>query len=396
MSLVVTSEDIDRFYNSNKILIDELLKKFENIYILNLYNLQIFTKKNSIKLSRNFPKNIKVINFKKSNELKEFCSQFKVVSISFISKNLIDFRIQYLLKKNKIKLIMVMFYSQIGNTMTIDVKLSKALIAKKHYFNKGFYTLFRILTVINIFPKIDLLFESNLEIINFIKNSRSNKIEKYFPFLKLSYFRQVIPINSIYFDNINILMKNKNPENKNIIYVDTHFDHPDRTSREGEVNKINQEIFYKNLKIFLEKISKIYSKPAIIAKHPANNSNNEFYKSFEISKIPTNEAIYDSEIVIFTVSSAVLSAVLLKKKIINIRSTLLGDYLQNINRQYVNSLGLVSFDIDKEVSLEKNLLDNKLVKSILKYDDYINKKLILDYDQSPSKKISKIIYEKYF
>ena len=56
----------------------------------------------------------------------------------------------------------------------------------------------------------------------------------------------------------------------------------------------------------------------------------------------------------------------------------------------------MSFDIDKEVSLEKNLLDNKLVKSILKYDDYINKKLILDYDQSPSKKISKIIYEKYF
>ena len=182
MSLVVTSEDIDRFYNSNKILIDELLKKFENIYILNLYNLQIFTKKNSIKLSRNFPKNIKVINFKKSNELKEFCSQFKVVSISFISKNLIDFRIQYLLKKNKIKLIMVMFYSQIGNTMTIDVKLSKALIAKKHYFNKGFYTLFRILTVINIFPKIDLLFESNLEIINFIKILEVIKLKNIFHF----------------------------------------------------------------------------------------------------------------------------------------------------------------------------------------------------------------------
>ena len=60
MSLVVTSEDIDRFYNSNKILIDELLKKFENIYILNLYNLQILTKKNSIKLSRNLQKNIKI------------------------------------------------------------------------------------------------------------------------------------------------------------------------------------------------------------------------------------------------------------------------------------------------------------------------------------------------
>ena len=396
MSLIIADDSIDKFYFSNKILIDQLLKKFTNIHLLNLYNFKIFTKKETIKLDINLPKEIKVINFEKSDEFKKFCSKYKIVSISFISKDLTDFKIQYLLKKNKIKMIMIMYFSQIGNKMTVDVSLSRAIIARKHYFNKGFYHLFRLLTVLNIFPKIDLLFESNLEIVNFIKNSRSNKIEKYLPFLKISYFREVLPINSIYFDNVNILKQKKTPENNNIIYVDTHFDHPDRTTREGKVNPANQEIFYKNLKIFLEKVSNVYEKPVIIAKHPANKLNNKFYESFEVSKIPTNEAIYDSELVIFTVSSAILSAVLLKKKIINIKSMLLGRYLLNMNRQYIESLGLVSFDIDNDIFLEKKSLDLELKNSIKNYDNYINNKLTLDGNNSPTKKITDVIYDRFF
>tara|TARA_B100000315_G_C14521125_1_gene561584 strand:- start:141 stop:1331 length:1191 start_codon:yes stop_codon:yes gene_type:complete len=396
MSLITANENVDKFYLSNKILIDQLLKKFTNIYILNLYNLKIFTKKESIKCNTNLPKEIKIINFKNSDELKKFSTQYKIISISFIGKNLTDFKIQYFLKKINIKLIMIMYFSQIGNKMTIDVSIKNAVVARKHYFNKGFYHLFRILTILNIFPKIDLLFESNLEIINFIKNSRSKKIEKYLPFLKISYFKEVLPVNSIYFDSINILKQKKMPENKHIVYIDTHFDHADRTSREGEVNQINQEIFYNYLKIFLQKISKIYQKPIIIAKHPANKSNNKFYDFFEISKIPTNEAIFDSELTVFTVSSAILNAVFLKKKIINISSMLLGGYLQNMNRQYVKSLGLVSFDIDKDISLEKKLLDSELKKSVENYDQYINNKLILDGNNSPSKKISDIINERFF
>ena len=396
MSLIAADENVNKFYLSNKILIDQLLKKFTNIYILNLYNLKIFTKKESIKCNTNLPKEIKIINFKNSDELKKFSTQYKIISISFIGKNLTDFKIQYFLKKINIKLIMIMYFSQIGNKMTIDVSIKNAVVARKHYFNKGFYHLFRILTILNIFPKIDLLFESNLEIINFIKNSRSKKIEKYLPFLKISYFKEVLPVNSIYFDSINILKQKKMPENKHIVYIDTHFDHADRTSREGEVNQINQEIFYNYLKIFLQKISKIYQKPIIIAKHPANKSNNKFYDFFEISKIPTNEAIFDSELTVFTVSSAILNAVFLKKKIINISSMLLGGYLQNMNRQYVKSLGLVSFDIDKDISLEKKLLDSELKKSVENYDQYINNKLILDGNNSPSKKISDIINERFF
>lgn len=59
-------------------------------------------------------------------------------------------------------------------------------------------------------------------------------------------------------------------------------------------------------------------------------------------------------------------------------------------------MGLVSFDIDKDISLEKKLLDSELKKSVENYDQYINNKLILDGNSSPSKKISDIINERFF
>jgi hypothetical protein len=183
---------------------------------------------------------------------------------------------------------------------------------------------------------------------------------------------------------------------KKIIYVDTHFDHPDRLTREGKMDTNKQNQFYENLSIFLKKISHTYDMPVKIAKHPGNQSNHNFYKSFEITKNDTDQEIYESDIIIYTLSSAVLNAVMLKKKIINIQSKLLGDYLGNINRQYSESLGLVSFDIDKVCNLDKSKLDLDLEKSKLNYNNYINFKLNPDGANLSCKKISEILISKFF
>ena len=396
ISLIIAQENIENIYISNKILIEQLLKQFAEIYILNLYNLKIFTKKNIVITPKNLPSEIKIIHFKDSNEFKKFNIYHEIISILFIGKNPKYFKIHYLLKKFNIKLIMIMNLSQIGNKLSADIKLKYLLKAHQNYFDKGFYHLFRIFTVLNIFPKIDLLFESNSEVINYIKNSRSNKIEKLLPFLKIGYFREVIPVNSIYFDYMNILKKNKISKNNYITYIDTHFNHPDRTSREGKIKQLDQDNFYNKLKIFLKNISSIYKKNIIIAKHPNNNSSHNFYQSFEISKIPTNEIIVESEIAIFTVSSAILNGVILKKKIININSSLLGDYMQNIAKQYVKYLGLVSYNIDKDILLKKEILEINLNKSIKNYDEYIEKKLIIDGNNMSSKKITETIHKNFF
>ena len=395
ISLVTAQENIENVYISNKILIDQLLKKFREIHILNFYNLKIFTQKKKVILPINLPEGIKIIDFKDSYEFKIFNNYHEIISILFLGKDPGYFKIHYLLKKYKIKLIMIMNLSQIGNKLSSDIKFKYLFKAYKNYYYKGFYYLFRMLTILNIFPKIDLLFESNSEIINYIKNSRGNKIEKLLPFLRITYYREVIPVNSIYFDSTNILKK-KNLKASYITYVDTHFDHPDRTSREGKIKEISQNNFYSNLQSFLKNISSIYEKKIIITKHPNNKSTHDFYNSFEISRIPTNETIFESEIVIFSVSSAILYAVILKKKIININSELLGDYMQNISKQYVRSLGLISFNIDSDVVLNKEILEMNLCKSIKNYDDYINKKLMLDGNNESVKKITETIYKKFF
>lgn len=75
---------------------------------------------------------------------------------------------------------------------------------------------------------------------------------------------------------------------------------------------------------------------------------------------------------------------------------MLGKYLQNIIRQYVKSLSLVSFNIDEDIFLDEKALELKLKDSIKNYDEYINNKLILDGNNSPSKKITDIINERFF
>tara|TARA_Y100001970_G_scaffold220381_1_gene270643 strand:- start:4480 stop:5706 length:1227 start_codon:yes stop_codon:yes gene_type:complete len=393
---IVAEESTEKIYKHNSLLIEELSKKFDFIYILNLFNLKLFSKKKKFEHKEKINEKLYILNFFNNNEFKKFASQKKIVAIFIMGKDPSYFNIHYQINKFNIKLVMIMNQSQIGNKMTADINFKYLFSAYKNYFIKGFYSFFRLMTLLNIFPKITLLFESNLEIKKFIENSRSKKIEKYLPFLKLSYFNEVITVNSIYFDKMNFFLKNKAENKKHIIYVDTHFDHPDRLSREGKVDSNKQNIFYKNLGIFLKKISDIYNMPVKISKHPNNQSNHDFYKFFEISKIGTDQEIFDSDIVIYTLSSAVLNAVMLRKKIINVRSELLGDYLGNINRQYVESLGLVSFDIDKKYDLNKYELDLELNKSKLNYDNYINFKLMADGNNSSCKKISEVISSKFF
>lgn len=391
---IVAEKNVDKIYKFNKILLSQLSKKFENIYFLNLFNLKLFTKKNFFSDYQIDDKTF-VLNFDDAKKFKEFILDKKIIAIVSLGKDPSFFFIHYLINRKNIKLIMIMDLSQIGNKMTIDFNFKFLFSAYKHYFTKGFYYLFRFLTLIHVFPKIYLLFESNLEVKSYIENSRSRKLEKIFPF-NISYYKKIEIVNSRYFDSINLISNKTKEENKSIIYIDTHFDHLDRIFREGKIDKNKQNFFYDNLKDFLLKISELYEMPVKICKHPKNKSNHSFYKTFEISKNSTDKEIYGSKIAIFTLSSAILNAVLLKKSIINLRSRHLGEYMSNIGRQYVQQLGLVSFDIDRDYKLNKTDLDNELKESIKNYSIYTNKKLLADGNISPNQKIASILEQEFY
>ena len=98
------------------------------------------------------------------------------------------------------------------------------------------------MTIFGYFPRIDILFHSDKEIINNLKNGISDKIDKFFGIEKVSYFRKIIKINSKSFDFVS-QNKIKNNSRKFIAYIDTPLDHLDRTIREGKVSNNEKKNF---------------------------------------------------------------------------------------------------------------------------------------------------------
>ncbi len=393
--IICSTEDYEKFYNQNKELFVQLSIKFKKIYMINVYNLMFRTQPKIIKNTSILPKNFIIKNFYNSFDFLKFFKKKDFVAIQYLSKNPDFFKIFFLIKLAKIKNIQIMNLGNFGNKITFSFN-KKNPFAFKHFYIKGFYYVFRLLNLVNIFPKIDILFESNTAIINSIKNGFSRKFENKFPKLKISYFRKVVKVNSIHYD---YFVKSKFTKKKTfskILFIDVPFDHPDRILREGKANDGDSKIFYTKLKVFLENLSKAYKSKIIIGLHPSTKNKSHFFSSFFISKQKTIDLIKKCEIIVVTHSSLIPLAALYKKKIISINSSLLGDYHNNLIKKYSKNLGLPSFSIDKNVkSLNKKDLSKKFQNSLDQQKKFIKMNIFSGKNETSCGKIIKTIKKHY-
>ena len=375
--LILTEKDYYPFYRYNKELLDELSNSFEKVKVINLSNFKLRNKNLDIKNFSVFPKNFDHITFKNSSEFLKYFEKIDFVGIQYLDKNPDFFKIFFLIKLAKIKNIMIMNLGNFGNKQTPNFN-KKNIFAFKHYYQKGFYYLFRILTIFNIFPKIDLLFESNSEIIEAINNGLSRKFEKKFPFFKISYFRKIILINSVSYDQyLNFIASKKAIKSeKNLLYIDVPINHPDRIIREGKVDQNISEEFYSKLKKTLIFFSNLFNLKVIVAMHPSASKKNAAYlNNFEITKKRSMDLIPSSEIIIFSHSSLIGNAVMFKKKIISINSHSMGDYINDLTEKYKKSLNLFSVNIDNSINVSLSEANKKMDFAISNYDSYIKKKI---------------------
>ena len=162
-----------------------------------------------------------------------------------MGKSLSYFKIFYYLKKINIRLILLMNYGHISNTVNFQRNITKKILSiirgNIYYIRTKFLNyLFRVFTILNIFPQIDLYFESSQDIYSSIKKGIKvrKKIEKYLPLLKFSYFRNIFKINSRSFD---FYKKNKKLKSKYICFVDSGIDNLDVALREGKISIINKK-----------------------------------------------------------------------------------------------------------------------------------------------------------
>ncbi|MDC0417216.1 hypothetical protein OAL74_02070 [Candidatus Pelagibacter sp.] len=394
--IVLSLADYKNFYNQNKKLFDELSNNFKEVYVINVEQLKFRSNIKNIKNEKILPKNFICKNFSKSSEFLKYFHDKELIALQYLSKNPDYFKIFFLLKLAKIKNIIIMNLGNYGNKQTFSFN-KKNLFAFRHFYLKGFYYLYRFLNLINIFPKVDILFECKKDTIKAIKNGISQKFERKFPYFRISYFRKIVQINSVFYDHYLNYLKSKKEIKNQILYIDVPFNHPDRVLREGYCDKKQEKFFYKKIHIFLNYLSKLYKYKIVIGLHPSTKNGEKKFKNFLISRESTIDQIKKSKIIVVTHSSLIPLAVLYKKKIISIHSILLGDYHNNLITKYQKSLYLESYNLDLDIkNFNKKEFDKKKIKNYFYQKKFIKNNICSTPQKKSCNQIIEVIKKDFF
>tara|TARA_B100000029_G_scaffold459237_1_gene489215 strand:+ start:3227 stop:4438 length:1212 start_codon:yes stop_codon:yes gene_type:complete len=362
---------IDISLSKKNKLKEKILIKYKELFKLNQKN--FYQPKNIYDFEKIFINN-KIILF-----YNYFLKEYKYLKIN---RSLI---------KHKIKNFSI---SNLGYNPISFNYVNKNYLKKINYFLKYRlnYFIFRILVIFNFFAKIDIEFEASNYIVRNIKNSISYKIKNKFKNIDISYYKSIIKINSKHYDDF--LLKKNIIKNKYIVFVDgMPFDHLDVIYREGLFPKEDRNLYYKNLKLLLKKLSKKFKKKVIVCLHPKYDSRKiiKDYKGFKCFKYKTEKFIAQSSHVVFLESSSIVQAVLLKKKIITIHGPIIGNHGNRRCLAYAKDLGLNKIDIGNIKSWDlENLKFNKNRMNYF-YEKYINKNIISDRNMSTTDQIIKTL-----
>tara|TARA_B100002003_G_C13928037_1_gene450946 strand:+ start:222 stop:725 length:504 start_codon:yes stop_codon:yes gene_type:complete len=157
--------------------------------------------------------------------------------------------------------------------------------------------------------------------------------------------------------------------------------------------KTVKKIYFKKLKKLLNHMSKLLRQKVVLCLHPSSNLKeySDYFTDFLVSKFETNKEINNASIVIFHESSGIMDAILKKKRIISLKTRILGNYIFERIKLYQKNLNFVSIDLDQdEIKINKNIIKD-LDTKLKFYNSYINNYLKSDNDRNGSQKIIKII-----
>ena len=152
------------------------------------------------------------------------------------------------------------------------------------------------------------------------------------------------------------------------------------------------------MRVFLKNLSTTYNKEVVICIHPTENLEiiKKNYPEFKVLQNQTRENVFKAFIVLFHDSSAVIDAILLKKKIITLTSSLMDQNQIDGIDAYVNRIGMLKLGIDNKMKINKDDLLLKLEENTENYSNYIKSTIAPDGNNIGYEKIIKIIKERFF
>jgi len=367
-----------------------LNKRFDEIIIINTDNLRLFKRekiKYDDKLKRKFPKKVKFYNPKNLSEL----NKKKIFDNSIIVNNFVAtfeyYGVMRFIAKKKATQIVV------SNTGNIQGSIFYFWGKNINYFIQVFSKhlpkkLAAILSYCKFFSKIEIRFTSNRKMYeNFILNKKK-KISK------PSIYKELILVKSNHYDQKRI----NDDKEEYITLLDYDPYYGEMKESTGNLNESDIKTHYKNSITFLKKLKKEFNKKIIICLHPKYNLKkiSKIYKDFSVVKFKTKYFIERSNIVLFYDSSAIVDAIINKKKIISLKSNLFKGK-KDMTSSYTDIISFKSLNIsNKNLEIEKKNLTNELMNKIKLYDSYLNKYTSKNLNEIGSKKIIDIIESKFF
>ena len=397
---IFTEVSLNTTLATHSFLINQLCENFEKIYFINMYKLRVFTnwpfyeKEFSYEVDNKFklPNNIEIFIPKTIKDFEDFMIDKELIAINNIGRFLSDLKINFLLGRYPIKQIQIQnigFYNT--NTKLLNISFWKKLSFKlnKYYGHK----LTVLLSNFGLLPKIQIRFTSSSEIIDIINKSFVKKILFN---LKLFYVKEFVLINSRSFD---IFKKNniKTSEDR-IVLIDYNLNHPEAVAYQGNLDQINIEKHYYYLNKLTNNLSNMYNKKTVVCIHPSDNLElkKKYFPNLEVVQYQTPENIYKAFLVLFIDSSAIVDAILIKKRILNLISNFSGEKSINYALEWAKRVGFLRINIEDELKINNNKLLSKLDDVKKNYSNYIKSFIAPDGNNLGYEKIIKILKERFF
>ena len=391
--------NINHILVGNPLLINKLCESFEKVYLIGFQNLVFFPPK---KKETNFtfdkqlklPKNLEFFCPLNWKDFSNFMIDKNLIAIHGLGRGFPELKVHLLLKKYKIKFVQV---SNIGNIQgvykTLKGSFLKGLWEKvRHDYS---HNLTVLLSNFGLIKKIEIRFVTDSRMIEYRKNNEKF-LQKIFHYLNLHFAKELIIVNSRSFDQIK--EQNITVSEDLIILLDSPFNNYQYVTWRGILDKKTLDNHYYQMRIFLKNLSNIYNKKIVICIHPSENLEiaKKNYPEFEVVQNKTRENVFKAFIVLFHDSSAVIDAILLKKKIIALTSNFMDqNQIEGIDG-YVNRVGMLKMGIDNEMKINKDDLLLKLEENTENYSNFIKSRIAPDGSNIGYEKIIKTLKKRFF
>lgn len=189
--LLVTSNNFKKTFDLQKSLYEKISKTFDEFFIINLINLQLFKKRklyNDEYFNNRIPHNFKIITPANKSELNKFLINKNLVAFTGLGKRLENFRIFFLIKKYNIRLIFLQ-NTDPGNHYLGKEPSKNGAIKNPIFFSYRLrklitYCLIKLLIFFNLFSRIDICFASVKPMVDNYNNSIGKKNRENFSVFK--------------------------------------------------------------------------------------------------------------------------------------------------------------------------------------------------------------------